>query len=89
MAKKKTEEIREPIIIESRIISSSWWGKAWCDNIDNYADFDNRLPRGRNYVRSGCVVDLKIEYGVIRALVQGSRPKPYKININITPFTEM
>ena len=65
MAKKKTEEIREPIIIESRIISSSWWGKAWCDNIDNYADFDNRLPRGRNYVRSGCVVDLKIEYGVI------------------------
>ena len=52
MAKKKTEEIREPIIIESRIISSSWWGKAWCDNIDNYADFDNRLPRGRNYVRN-------------------------------------
>ena len=89
MAKKKTEEIREPIIIESRIISSSWWGKAWCDNIDNYADFDNRLPRGRNYVRSGCVVDLKIEYGVIKALVQGSRPKPYRININITPFTEM
>ena len=89
MAKKKTEEIREPIIIESRIISSSWWGKAWCDNVDNYADFDNRLPRGRSYVRSGCVVDLKIEYGVIRALVQGSRPKPYKININITPFTEM
>ena len=45
MAKKKTEEKREPIIIEGRIISSSWWGKAWCDNIDNYADFDNRLPR--------------------------------------------
>ena len=88
MAKKKTDEKREPIIIEGRIISSSWWGKARCDNIDNYADFDNRLPRGRNYVRSGCVIDLKIDYGEIRALVQGSRSKPYKLNINIAPFTE-
>ena len=87
MAKSKSE-IREPIIIEGRTISSSWWGKAWCDNIDIYADFDNRLPRGRNYVRSGCVVDLKIEYGVIRALVVGSRPKPYRVQIDIKPFTD-
>ena len=87
MAKSKSE-IREPIIIEGRTISSSWWGKAWCDNIDIYADFDNRLPRGRNYVRSGCVVDLKIEYGVIKALVVGSRPKPYRVQIDIKPFTD-
>lgn len=87
MAKSKSE-IREPIIIEGRTISSSWWGKAWCDNIDIYADFDNRLPRGRNYVRSGCVVDLKIEYGVIRALVVGSRPQPYRVQINIKPFSD-
>ena len=87
MAKSKSE-IREPIIIEGRTISSSWWGKAWCDNIDIYADFDNRLPRGRNYVRSGCVVDLKIEYGVIKALVVGSRPKPYRVQINIKPFSD-
>ncbi len=88
MAKKKNNEIREPIIIEGRTISSSWWGKAWCDNIDIYADFDNRLPRGRSYVRSGCVIDLKIEYGVIRALVVGSRPRPYKIKIDIKPFND-
>ena len=87
MAKSKSE-IREPIIIEGRTISSSWWGKAWCDNIDIYADFDNRLPKGRNYVRSGCVVDLKIEYGVIRALVVGSRPKPYRVQIDIKPFSD-
>ena len=87
MANSKSE-IREPIIIEGRTISSSWWGKAWCDNIDIYADFDNRLPRGRNYVRSGCVVDLKIEYGVIRALVVGSRPKPYRVQIDIKPFSD-
>ena len=88
MAKKNNNEIREPIIIEGRTISSSWWGKAWCDNIDIYADFDNRLPRGRSYVRSGCVIDLKIEYGVIRALVVGSRPRPYKIQIDIKPFND-
>ena len=87
MANSKSE-IREPIIIEGRTISSSWWGKAWCDNIDIYADFDNRLPRGRNYVRSGCVVDLKIEYGVIKALVVGSRPKPYRVQIDIKPFSD-
>ena len=87
MAKRK-REIREPISIEGRTISSSWWGKAWCDNIDIYADFDNRLPRGRSYVRSGCVVDLKIEYGVIRALVVGSRPKPYRVQIDIKPFSD-
>ena len=75
--------LREPIIIETREISTSWWGKAWCDHIDYYADFDNRLPRGRTYVRKGAVIDLKIEEGVINALVKGSRPTPYKVNISL------
>ena len=85
MAKRTS---REPIIIETREISTSWWGKAWCDHIDYYADFDNRLPRGRTYVRKGAVIDLKIEEGVINALVKGSRPTPYKVNISIKPLTK-
>src|SRR5207249_8055674 len=47
-------------------------GKAWCDNLESYSDFENRLPRGRSYLRNGSVVDLKIEAGKVSALVSGS-----------------
>ena len=88
MKRKTGKAVLEPVVIEGRNISDSWWGKAWCSNIDRYADFDNRLPRGRSYARSGCVIDLKIDYGMISALVQGSRAKPYKVQIQIKPFSD-
>ena len=52
-----------PIVIKSRQIANSWWGKAWCQNLERYADFDTRLPRGRRYVRTGAVIDLQIKKG--------------------------
>ena len=86
MAKKK--EVWEPIIIEGREISRTWWGRAWCQNLDRYADYDNRLPRGKTYVRKGAVRDLRIEEGVIRGRVQGSRPHPYKVEIHVKPLPD-
>jgi uncharacterized Zn finger protein len=59
-----------PIVIKSRQIANSWWGKAWCQNLERYADFDTRLPRGRRYVRTGAVIDLQIKKGKIQARVQ-------------------
>jgi hypothetical protein len=50
-----------PAKIAGRTIASTFWGKAWCDNLESYSDFSNRLPRGRTYVRNGSVVDLQIE----------------------------
>ena len=50
----------------------TFWGKAWCDNLERYSDFANRLPRGRTYVRNGSVVDLQIAPGSVTALVSGS-----------------
>ena len=50
----------------------TFWGKAWCDNLESYSDFANRLPRGRTYVRNGSVVDLQIQPGKITAMVSGS-----------------
>lgn len=73
-----------PIIIEGRKITSSFWGKAWCDNLESYSDFDNRLPRGRSYARNGSIIDLKIDKGVIHALVSGS--DLYEVRINIAPL---
>ena len=78
----------EPVVIEGRRIAKSWWGAAWCTNLGRYADYGSRLQRGQRYVRTGCVVDLKIEQGKIHAKVQGTRRKPYQVEIAISPLPE-
>ena len=77
---KKGEAI-SPVQIEGRTIASTFWGLAWCTNLESYSDFENRLPRGRTYVRNGSVVHLTIDKGRIEALVSGS--ELYKIQIDI------
>jgi uncharacterized Zn finger protein len=72
-----------PIRVEGRTISRSFWGKAWCENLESYSDLQNRLPRGRTYLRNGSVVDFQIVPGEIRALVYGS--DLYRIAIKIEP----
>jgi uncharacterized Zn finger protein len=77
----KKGQVVLPVRIEGRIITSTFWGQAWCTNLEGYSDFANRLPRGRSYVRNGSVVDLKIESGRIKAFVSGS--ELYEIQIDI------
>ncbi len=77
-----------PIIVSGRNITASWWGNAWCRNLERYADYETRIARGKRYVRSGTVVDLQIEQGKIRARVQGSKRTPYKVEIRISPLSE-
>jgi uncharacterized Zn finger protein len=72
-----------PVVLEGSKIASSFWGKAWCKNIESYHDYENRLPRGRSYVRSNSVIDLQIEAGVVRAQVMGT--SLYRIEIAIKP----
>lgn len=74
-----------PVVIEGRAIVSTFWGKAWCTNLESYSDFENRLPRGRTYVRNGSVVDLKIAKGRITALVSGSELYTVQIDIAALP----
>lgn len=80
--KKKNPEI-EPVIIEGRTLAKSWWGKAWNLNLESYADYRNRISRGKSYVRSNTVLDLKISKGMVEAKVQGSSSKPYDVKIRI------
>ncbi len=70
-----------PVRIEGRTIASTFWGRAWCANLESYSDFANRLPRGRTYARNGSVVHLTIDKGRIEALVSGS--ELYEIHIDI------
>ena len=78
----------EPVTIRGRAIAKSWWGNAWCENLEHYADYENRLDRGKRYVRTGSVVDLKIQKGKISARVQGTRRTPYKVEVRISPLSE-
>ena len=75
-----------PVVIEGRAIAKTFWGKAWCDNIESYHDYENRLPRGRSYVRNGSVIDLRIEKGKVYAQVMGS--ELYEIEITIKELTK-
>jgi uncharacterized Zn finger protein len=82
-ALEKEGQKMNPIRIDGTTIARSFWGKAWCENLESYSDYRNRLPRGRSYVRNGSVVDFRIVPGEIRALVFGS--DLYRITIKIQP----
>jgi uncharacterized Zn finger protein len=85
--RKKNKDI-EPIIIEGRTLAKTWWGKTWNKNLESYADYSNRISRGRSYVRNNSVLDLKISKGIVRALVQGSTAKPYTVEIKIDTLSQ-
>lgn len=78
---KKEKRTLSPVNIAGRKITSSFWGQAWCDNLERYSDFANRLPRGRTYARNGSVIDLSISRGKIKSIVSGS--EIYRIEIEI------
>lgn len=86
-ARKKMEKLRkkgmdiQPVEIEGRAIARSFWGKGWCDHLESFSDFANRLPRGRSYARNGSVCHLDIQAGRIEAMVSGTRM--YNISIGI------
>jgi len=83
---KKRKRAAEPVEIthRKRQLTTTFWGKAWADNLARYADLANRLPRGRAYLRNGSVLDLAITEGRIEAYVAGS--ELYRVTIGIAPM---
>ena len=84
-ARAKGEPV-SPVVIQGRTIASTFWGRAWCENLERYSDYANRLPRGRTYVRNGSVVDLQMGEGTVAARVAGS--SLYRVAIKIKPVPE-
>jgi uncharacterized Zn finger protein len=78
----KQGKVIQPVELKGRTIASSFWGKSWCENLEAYSDFANRLPRGRTYVRNGSVAHLEVRAGEIEAIVSGS--ELYKVRIGIS-----
>jgi uncharacterized Zn finger protein len=83
---KKKGKTLSPVVIQGRTIAGTFWGKAWCENLEQYSDFENRLPRGRTYARNGSVIDLRIEAGEVQALVSGS--SLYEVTLKVTPVAK-
>ena len=83
---KKKGQALSPVSADRGAITKTFWGKSWCDNLERYSDFENRLPRGRTYLRNGSVIDLTIGEGVVSAQVMGS--DLYKIKVNIAAVPE-
>ena len=75
-----------PVSVQGRMIARSFWGEAWCANLEAYSDYSSRLPRGRTYARNGSILDLQIEEGRVDALIQGSRC--YEVSVRIDPLPE-
>src|SRR4051812_31416358 len=86
--RRKNGQAVSPVVIEGRNIAHTFWGKAWCDNLESYSDFANRLPRGRTYVRNGSVVDLQINPGKVTAVVSGSELYDVEVTIVELPRNE-
>src|SRR5437870_6518771 len=85
---KKSKRTAEPVVIahRKRQFTTTFWGQAWADNLERYADLANRLPRGRTYLRNGSVLDLTIARGKVEAYVAGS--ELYRVTIGIAPIAK-
>ena len=90
-AAKKMDALRkkgvdvQPVVIEGRKIAKSFWGEAWCGHLESFSDFENRLPRGRSYVRNGSVCHLAVAKGRIEAKVSGSELYNVKVAVKTLP----
>ncbi|MBM4355108.1 MAG: hypothetical protein FJ109_15210 [Deltaproteobacteria bacterium] len=82
---RKKGDAVAPVIIEGRTIAKTFWGKSWCENLERYGDYQNRIPRGRTYVRNGSVVDLRVAPGEVHAQVAGSRLYKVKVDVAAVP----
>ena len=92
IARKKMDELRkqgkdiQPIEIQGRTIAKSFWGHAWCEHLERFSDYSNRLPRGRTYTRNGSVCHLEIKKGRVEAMVSGS--SLYHVTASVAPLNK-
>lgn len=82
---RKNGDALSPVIASRGAIARTFWGKAWCENLERYSDFSNRLPRGRTYLRNGSVIDLNITAGQVSARVMGSALYKVAVKISAVP----
>ena len=94
-AKKKLKQLLKknpmisPIVVQGNKIVTTWWGKAWTNNLHSYADYDNRVGRGRSYVKNGFVFHLEIRAGKIKSMIMGGTSRPHDIEIHVSKISKV
>ncbi len=85
----RPKEARGGIKAQSRrgTFGESWWAARWISVLEGFS-IGARLRRGRAYARSGQALSIGIEKGIVRAKVQGSRPRPYDVEIRVLPLSD-
>jgi uncharacterized Zn finger protein len=86
----KPKEAKDGIKARSQrgSFTNSWWAEQWIAALERLVD-SGRLTRGRRYARKGQVLSIVETKDGVAARVQGSRKTPYKINIQVTPLTDV
>ena len=79
---RKKGMVVRPIQISGRTIAKSFWGKSWCDHLESFSDYANRLPRGRTYTRNGSVCHLEVQEGLVKAHVSGTELYTVEIKVD-------
>ena len=85
IARKQKRSLAPIGPIDGNKLVHTFWGKAWCDNLESYGDYASRLPRGRSYARHGAVIDLQITAGKVAALVSGTSTYEVAVAIRRLP----
>lgn len=87
--KERGEEFEQlALTAKGANIASTFWGRAWCRQLQTYQDYESRLPRGRSYLREGNVYNLTIEPGLITAIVAGSALYDVSVRIAALPKSD-
>jgi len=68
-------------------IGETWWSQRFIAILESFG-FGSRLDRGRNYARRGQVLDLEVRPGVVEARVQGTRVRPYRVQLGVEMLDE-
>ncbi|MEV5844119.1 SWIM zinc finger family protein [Streptomyces sp. NPDC051985] len=68
--------------------ADTWWGNAWVRALEEGALDVKRLARGRSYAEQGHVDAITVTPGLVLAYVQGSRPRPYRVQLRLRTFGE-
>lgn len=64
----------------------NWWSRRWIAAMEKLVS-GPRLMRGQYYAREGQVISIEETREGVLALVQGSRPRPYKVSLRLAQLT--
>jgi len=72
-----------PRVSDGAGFAETWWGNAWVAALEEGALDAKRLARGRGYAEQGHVDAITVTPGLVLAYVQGSRPRPYRVQVRL------